>query len=455
MNSTKPVFGADPVKDPETCRLLEQLEKSLLPQGTPLDSRFEDRLRQAVAQAERTRERVAVHILEVEAPADQGWAIAVIAHRVGALVRESDAWTQLTTGKYVVLQRAIGKPEGAMFLARRLLACATAPVQEGETTVRLGATVGVCFHVTGIKPRELLTRAELARRQGRNDGSLVRCWQSAAFDASSPFGQQETLLRALQEREIFLEYQPQVELANGRLSGFEALARWRHPDLGVLGPYTFVPLAEHNGLIFELGEWVLRDACRRCREWNARADFDTPVAVNVSPIQLLSEGFAAQVQRILEQSGLRPDLLELELTETTSVHGSDETIATLRDLKAMGVRLALDDFGTGYNSLSYLHQLPVDRIKTPKEFVLEAADGAGSSLIEAIAILGRHLGLEVVAEGVETEAHLRTVRDAGCHFGQGFLWGRPAAEVSAIARPVEERMRPLPWSRATSAGSPG
>ena len=257
---------------------------------------------------------------------------------------------------------------------------------------------------------------------------------------------QDTPLDSMEVRELFLEYQPQIELTSGRLSGFEALVRWKHPRLGIIGPDAFIPVAEQSGLIFELGEWVLQDACQRCRDWNTKDVPETSVAVNVSPIQLLSEGFPAQVERTLDRSGLQPALLELELTETTSIHGSEEATATLRDLKVLGIRLALDDFGTGYNSLRYLRQLPVDKIKTPTDFVQESA--AGAPLIEAITIIGRRFGLEVVAEGVETEAQLRTVRDAGCHFAQGFLWGQPASEVSPIASSKEEHTRPLPWRGA-------
>jgi len=406
-----------------------------------------------VAQAERTRESVAVHILKIDTSAEMREATQEVARRIAALVRKSDAWTELDDGRFAILQRSVSKAEGALLLARMLLANATAPVGQGERKVRLGATVGLCFHASGAGPMELLARAEFARQQALHDGRRVRCWQSAAFDASSSFIRQERLLKAMEKQELFLEYQPQIELASGRLSGFEALVRWHHPRLGIIGPDAFVPLAEQSGLIFELGGWVLQDACQRCRDWNAKDLPETSVAVNVSPIQLLSEGFPAQVESTLEKSGLEPNLLELELTESSSVHGSEEAAATLRDLKALGIRLALDDFGTGYNSLCYLQQLPVDKIKTPKEFVQDTA--AGAPLIEAITIIGRRFGLEVVAEGVETEVQLRTVRDAGCHFAQGFLWGQPAAEVSLLARAAEQHARPLPWNGASSlAASP-
>ena len=396
-----------------------------------LDPRFEDRLRQAAAQADRTGEGVAVHVLKVDLPAEES-GIARVARGLATLVRESDSWTELEPGRFAILQRIVRKAEGALFLARRLVATATAPLRQGARERRPRVTIGLCFHAWGAKPLELLARAESARRQARIDGSQVRCWQSAALDGASGFLLHDELAKALEHRELFLEFQPQIDLTTGRPGAFEALVRWRHPRLGVIGPGAFIPLAEDGGLIFELGQWVLEHACRRCRAWNAERSSNTPVAVNVSASQLLDEGFPSRVDRILARSSLPADLLELELTETVSAHGP-AAAATLEVLKALGVRLALDDVGTGYNSLSNLAELPFDKVKTPKEFTRVTHEGGRLPLIEAVTLLCQRLGLEVVAEGIETEEQLRSVRSAGCHLAQGFLWGLPTADAGSIA----------------------
>ena len=383
-----------------------------------LNPTFEDRLRQAIAQAERTGEAFALHVLGADGT-PQG-----LAERVGTLVRRSDSWTELGPGRLAILQRAVNEPEGALLLARKL-ATVLDEGQPRRADGRPRITVGLCFHSPGSSLEELLERARRARREAVADGERIRCWDGPG--TPSPILLHQQLAGALVRGELFLEFQPQVEIGKGSLTAFEALVRWRHPVHGVLAPDLFVPLAEKSGLIVELGSWVLEEALHRCREWNRTGFSGTSVAVNVSAIELLDPGHPDSVARALERAGLGPELLEIELTETAAVQSLEKTEAALLQLKKGGLRLALDDFGTGYNSLRALHQLPIDKVKIPKEFVQDGANPGTPPMIESIAVIGRRLGLEVVAEGVETLEQLTTARSAGCHTAQGYFVGRPQA----------------------------
>ncbi|MBE7213006.1 MAG: EAL domain-containing protein, partial [Gluconacetobacter diazotrophicus] len=267
---------------------------------------------------------------------------------------------------------------------------------------------------------------------GRGGSSLFR----AEMDVRAAARRRDEidLRRAVALREFFLHYQPQVDLERDAVVGFEALLRWRHPARGLVPPMEFVPLAEEIGLIVPMGEWVLEQACREAARWPDPVS----VAVNVSPCQFGdAERLVGAVGRALSATGLPGARLELEVTEGVLLRGTDGVLDALHRLRAMGVRVAMDDFGTGYSSLSQLHSFPFDKIKIDRSFVRNRVAGGGDggdAIVRAIAALGSSLGMETIAEGVETEDQLRRIRAGGCTSVQGYLFSRPvpAEQVAAV-----------------------
>jgi EAL domain-containing protein (putative c-di-GMP-specific phosphodiesterase class I) len=263
-----------------------------------------------------------------------------------------------------------------------------------------------------------------AKARGRNSFHFFTTEINAAL--GERLALEDGLRQALERGEFLLDYQPKVELTTGRLIGAEALLRWRHPELGLLSPARFIPVAEETGLIVPLGAWVLRAACTQAQRWRARGlELDT-VAVNISTRQFRNRDLVDQVAAVLAQTGLPAGCLDLEITESLMMENVEEFIARLRALKELGVQLSVDDFGTGYSSLNYLKQFPVDRLKIDRSFVRDiASDRGDGAIVQAVIQLGHILGLAVTAEGVETAEQLAFLRRHGCDEGQGFYFSKP------------------------------
>jgi EAL domain-containing protein (putative c-di-GMP-specific phosphodiesterase class I) len=255
---------------------------------------------------------------------------------------------------------------------------------------------------------------------------------------------------ALDKKELFLLYQPQMEIASGRITGLEALLRWQHPELGLVPPDRFIRIAENSGLIVPIGEWVLRTACAQSRKWQEEGLLGVPVAVNVSAVQFRQEGFCEFVRTVLSEARLSPENLELELTESLLLSDADLMMSVFQELKAMGLRLAIDDFGTGYSSLSYLKQLPVSKLKIDRSFVRDIAVNADDAAItNAIISMAKSLSLKVIAEGVESEAQMTFLRAHHCDEIQGYYFSKPLS-----ADEVVEKLRRAP-AHALSTNSGG
>lgn len=303
------------------------------------------------------------------------------------------------------------------------------PVSEGGTELYLTSSIGACYYPQdGFTGDTLICRAESALQMSKDGGgNRISFYRSEDTDRMYRRLSIETGLRpALYQRQFHLSYQPIYKLSDGRLKGLEALLRWNHPELGAISPNEFIPIAEHNGLIAPIGEWVLRESCRMLAKIRKCGLRDLRMSINISPLQLHDPAFTSTVLGVLEENGMEPGSVELEITEHYLFNASGTAVASLSRLRAAGVRIALDDFGTGYSSFSNLKQLPIHCLKIDKSFIEKIdLDGPERHIVESIIGLVHKLGIEVVAEGVEYEGQYRLLKDWGCDYVQGYLLGKP------------------------------
>jgi len=393
-----------------------------------------ERLAAAMEQLDRTGEPCAVLLIDLDRfkPINDtlghpvGDALLVkVADRLRSAVRPSDTVARLGGDEFVVIQAGTADPEAVSALARRLVDLLARTYLIDGQLLTIGASVGAALAPRdGLDPDHLLKNVDLALYRAKMDGRGTFRFFEPEMDARMQARRRLELdmRQALARREFVLHYQPQLNLLNQRLTGCEALLRWRHPERGMVSPADFIPLAEEIGLIVPIGEWVIRQACRDAASWPGSAS----VAVNVSPAQFKSERLAETIMSALATSGLAPNRLEIEITEGVLLQESERTLKTLHRLRAMGLRVSMDDFGTGYSSLSYLRSFPFDKIKIDRSFVKDLSVKAdGDAIIRAIAGLGKSLGMTTVAEGVETEDQMRRIRAEGCTDVQGYLVSRP------------------------------
>ncbi|HEX2725825.1 MAG TPA: GGDEF domain-containing phosphodiesterase, partial [Beijerinckiaceae bacterium] len=321
--------------------------------------------------------------------------------------------------------------------AERLLQALSAPLNIEGHRVHITASIGVALAPhDGLDPDELLKKSDMALYAAKADGrGVFRFFEPAMDDAAQARRALEMDLRnALGRGEMEVYFQPLFDLASSRICACEALLRWHHPERGLISPGEFIPIAEETSLIIQLGEWVLKQACAEAMQWPQ----DVRVAVNLSPAQFKDGNLTGVVMRALARSGLAADRLELEITETVLLHDSHATIRAMGQLQKLGVRMSLDDFGTGYSSLSYLRKFPFQKIKIDGSFVRDlGADDGSVAIVRAVAGMGADLGMDIVVEGIETEAQLRIVKAEGCREGQGYFLGRPMP-VEAIRKRIAE-----------------
>jgi len=420
--------------------VVEQLTYDALT-GLPNRRRILETLDEAAAGARQDGRTLAVLVFDVNAfrkvNSGYGWSggdevLRECVARLSGCLRAGDTLARQGGNEFVVVQKHSGR-EAAAALGDSLLGCMRAPFMLGGQRVFLTASVGIALlpaAAGAVSPAapELLQMAQLAMSGARADGpGRLRFHTPEMAHAIRERVEMEALLRhALERGQLVLQFQPRVEVASGRMVGVEALVRWRHPGLGLVPPARFIPLAEETGLIEELDLWVLRDACTRAAGWRARGLDPGRVSVNLSARQFQQAGLAGRVRAALEDSGLDPAALELEITESTVMRDTEEAAEVLRSLKALGVALSIDDFGTGYSSLSYLKRFPIDVLKIDRSFVKDVVeDPNGAAITRAIIALAHGLNLEAVAEGVEKAEQVAFLRENGCDEIQGYYFSPP------------------------------
>jgi diguanylate cyclase (GGDEF)-like protein len=351
--------------------------------------------------------------------------LLAVAERLQACVRETDMVARLGGDEFAVVQAGVARPDDAAELAGRIVrALGEAFLLDGHQ-ILIGASLGIAVAGTdGTSVDTLLKNADLALYRAKEDGrGAYRCFEPEMDARLRARRALELDLRhAVANDEFALFFQPLMDLRANRLIGFEALIRWWHPSRGMVSPAEFIPVAEESGLIVQIGEWVIQSACTEAMTWPR----GLKVAVNVSPLQFKSPRLLASVTEALASSGLPARRLELEITESVLLADNDSSLATLRRLHELGAHIAMDDFGTGYSSLSYLRSFPFDKIKIDQSFVRDLGTAKDSrAIVRAIIALGHSLGMQVLAEGVETEDQLEQLRSEGCGEAQGYLFSPP------------------------------
>jgi len=404
--------------------------------GLPNRSRFNQKLDQDIEAAIGAGHCVAVLCLDLDrfkeindlfGHATGDMVLQRVGKTVSALLDPSHMLARLGGDEFAIILPAISSPGVAGRLAENILEALRTENDRSGTTALMSTSIGISICPSDATDRQsLLSHADTALYRAKMEGRGTYRFFEATMGAEVRDRRlmDHDLRHAVSRGELSLMYQPQKKIATGEIIGFEALLRWRHGSRGQVPPNLFIPVAEESGTVLQIGEWVLRTACSEAAHWSRPLN----VAVNVSPVQLHNENFAHLVHEILIQSGLPPARLEIEITETALVRDLKRALATLRQLKALGVRIAMDDFGTGYSSLSNLRAFPFDKIKIDRSFIKSVdANGQAAAIVRAVLGLGRGLSLPVLAEGVETPGELDFLSNELCDEVQGYLLGRPAS----------------------------
>ncbi len=408
--------------------------------GLPNRGLLQDRLGHSIARAERSGRKVAVLFIDLDnfknindtLGHDVGdELLRQVAQRLSGCVRAGDTIARQGGDEFIVLLDNLDDGRGASVVAQKILNSLRAAFQLGGTEQHVSGSVGIAvFPEDGRDAQTLMKNADTAMFHGKGVGKNTYQYFTAQMNVAVKrrMTLESALRRAVLNKDFVLHYQPQVNLETGEIVAVESLVRWRSEDSGVVMPGDFIPLAEETGLISEIGEWVLREACRQNKEWQNRGLAPRRMAVNLSARQFADKGFLDTVFRVLQDTGLEPRWLELEITESQVMRQTEGMIMLLNRLAEMGVHLAIDDFGTGYSSLSYLKRLPIQKLKIDQSFIRDVTvDPNDAAIVVAIINMARSLDLDTIAEGVETAGQLALLRSKGCGVGQGFYFSAPVA----------------------------
>jgi len=411
--------------------------------GLPNRPLFIDRLIVSLAQASRTDQKLAVFFLDLDRFKDINDSIGhstgdallkSVAERIRRCVREGDTVARFGGDEFTLLIPRIDHVEDAAKIAQKILETLKIPFSIAEHELFVSTSIGISVYPTdGADPETLVRNADTAmyraKDQGRDNYQLYAPAMNAR--ALERLALESMLRKALSHHEFVLFYQPVADMRSKAIVGVEALIRWNHPEMGLVSPAHFISVAETSGLILPIGEWVLRTACRQTKYWQKRINPHLTVAVNLSARQFQQANLAELIGEVLEETGLDARYLELEITESNAMQNAENTIYTLGELKALGVRIAMDDFGTGYSSLSYLKRFPIDTLKLDQSFVREiTTDPSDAAIATAVIAMAHSLDLKVIGEGVETTEQFAFLQQQRCDYMQGYLFSPPQAAES-------------------------
>jgi EAL domain-containing protein (putative c-di-GMP-specific phosphodiesterase class I) len=356
-----------------------------------------------------------------------------IARRLETCLRPGDTVARVGGDEFTILLEDMQEETEAISIAERIQKEISVPFNLNGREVFTTVSIGIApSSLEYVQSDDILRDADTAMYRAKTLGKARHeVFDKAMHAVAMNLLQMETdLRRALERQEFFIQYQPIVALDNFNLRGFEALVRWQHPERGLISPMDFIPVAEDTGQILPIGQWALQEACRQMRRWQRRFPSDPPlfISVNLSSRQFTQPNLIEQVKEILDETKLDPRSLKLEITESVVMENIDTATEMLKQLRALGVQLSIDDFGTGYSSLSYLHRFPIDTLKVDRSFVMRMVDNNENiEIVRTILMLAQNLGMDVVAEGVETKEQLALLRKLGCENGQGYFFSRPVS----------------------------
>jgi diguanylate cyclase (GGDEF)-like protein len=425
--------------------------------GLPNRALFHDRLARSLAWSRRDGASLALLFIDLDnfkdvndslghAVGDQ--LLVNVGARLGACLRESDTLARFGGDEFAIIQAGVRQLGDVELLAQRIVDAMAATFELSGHTVRIGTSVGVTVRtesqikLLAAEAGMLLQEADVALYRAKEEGrGTYRFFEASMNEKLMARRNLENDLRAaLENGEFRLHYQPQIDPADHRIVGAEALLRWHHPQNGLVGPTDFIAVAEQSGLIQQIGEWVMQEACRQAAVW---PELEC-IAVNVSPVQFRRAGFVDQVQRAIQQSGLDPNRLEVEITEGVLLTDTPETLAILQRLRKMGVKIAMDDFGTGYSSLGYLQKFRFDKIKIDRSFVCDLGrDPHAGEIVRAVLRMSHAMGIRVNAEGVELPEQVALLHEEQCEEVQGFLYGK-AVSAEDFGELLSHRTVPVP-----------
>jgi diguanylate cyclase (GGDEF)-like protein len=413
-----------------------------------------DRVAHALAQRRQHESQVALLYFDLDRfkPINDTWGhragdavLVEVSRRVQQVLRDGDTLARVGGDEFVVLCEGTNGPQDAIHIAERVLTAVSDPIVLGDATVTVGASIGIAMPTAAnVTPEALVKDADAAMYRAKERGrDRYEIFDAAMADWLEQRRETEAALqRALTRDELRLVYQPVVRMSTGELAGFEALIRWERPGYGMVAPSEFITVAEDTGLIVPIGEWVLEQACRQLAAWN-RAHPDRPpldIAVNVSVRQFRPPGFVTALEKVLRETGIHPQWLLLEVTESMLLTDTDAALARLDTAKSLGIRLAIDDFGTGYSSLAYLRRFPLDVVKIDRTFTQDLGnEAADTTLIAGVVALTHVLGHTVVAEGAETLEQVMTLQALRCDFVQGYYFSHPLDAIDADAMVAGDR----------------